>query len=352
VGHARAPPNRAGPSALLRGADRRGEQEEPSGSRAKGDVEGWALCAIRVHEFGGPEVLTLDEVSLPAPGPGEVRVRLRAVGVNPVERAIRTGAFARPALPFIPGSDGAGDVTAVGAGVTKVRPGDRVYVNGAPTYAEEVNAPEAAVWPLPESVGYEEGAAIGIPYVTAYRALFLVTALAPGDAVLVHGAAGGVGTAAVQLARSAGLAVVGTSSHDEGRRHILAQGAAAAFDHDDEEGLLAATGGRGYRLIVEMRATGQIDRDLRLLEPFGVVVVVGQAGPTAFQPGLLMAKTATLCGIAGPSPPPTGSGCIEPWAACSRPEPSAPSSAGASRWRRPAGPRRRFPRAASSARWS
>lgn len=170
------------------------------------------MKAIAVRAFGGPEVLQLEEMPDPETGPGEVLVRLRAVGVNPVETYVRSGAYARlPQLPYTPGADGAGEVVAVGAGVAGYTPGDRVYVAGAPTYAEMVAAPVDTVWPLPLHVTYEQGAAVGIPYRTAYLAVHLVGEVDPGDWVLVRGGSGGVGTAAIQIAAAHGCHVVGKS---------------------------------------------------------------------------------------------------------------------------------------------
>jgi NADPH2:quinone reductase len=255
---------------------------------------------VRVHDFGGPEVMRVEDVQLEAPGPGQVHVRLRAAGVNPVDRSVRLGGFARPPLPYVPGQDGAGEVVAVGEGVQRVGPGQRVYVAGAPTYAEEAVVPEGAVWPLPDGISFEEGAAIGVPYVTAYRALHHASAAQPGDWVLVHGGSGGVGTAALQLGRAAGFRMVGTSSTEQGRRHVLAQGAEAAYGHDDTSELLAVTSGAGYRVILELHANTQtLSTALELLATGGEIVVIGNAGPAEIAPGALMAKAATLRGITG-----------------------------------------------------
>jgi NADPH:quinone reductase len=158
------------------------------------------MKAIRVHEFGGPEVLKLEEVSDPQAGPGQVVVRVRAVGVNPVESYIRTGTYAmKPALPYTPGADAAGEVASVGAGVSNVEVGDRVYTSGSlsGTYAEQTLCTEAQVHPLPANVSFEQGAAMGVAYGTAYRGMFQRGGGKPGEMVLVHGASGGVGTAAV-----------------------------------------------------------------------------------------------------------------------------------------------------------
>ena len=178
------------------------------------------MKAIRVQEFGGPEVLRLEDVPDPHPGAGQVLVRVRAVGVNPVDTYIRAGAHAvRPQLPYTPGLDAAGTVEAVGEGVTRVSAGDRVYTSGSlsGTYAELALCDESQVHTLPARVSFAEGAGVSTPYATAYRALFQRARATPGETVLVHGASGGVGTAAVQIARAAGFKVIGTGGTEEGR---------------------------------------------------------------------------------------------------------------------------------------
>ncbi len=190
-------------------------------------------------------------------------VRLRAVGVNPVETYVRSGQYAAlPALPYTPGSDGAGSRRGGRRPRTYHGPrrvGDRVYTSGSltGTYAEAALCAVAQVHPLPDAAAFAEGAALGVPYATAYRALFQRGGLRAGELVLVHGASGGVGLAAVQLAVAAGLAVHGTAGSEAGRRLVAAQGAAQVVDHraaGHAAELLAATGGRGYDLIVEMAA--------------------------------------------------------------------------------------------------
>jgi NADPH2:quinone reductase len=186
------------------------------------------MKAIRVHEFGDPEVLRLEEVPKPQLGSGQVLVRMHAIGVNPVETYIRAGTYARlPALPYTPGNDGAGVVEQIGASVTELKPGDRVYTAGSlsGTYAEFALCKTEQVHRLPENVSFAQGAAMGTPYATAYRGLFQRADAEPGETVLVHGASGGVGTAAVQLARGRGLRVFGTDGSDEGRKLAREQGA-------------------------------------------------------------------------------------------------------------------------------
>jgi len=151
------------------------------------------MKAIRVHEFGGPEVLQLQEAPRPQPGPGEVLVRMHAPGVNPVETYIRAGTYARlPALPYTPGNDGAGVVEQIGDSVTEFKPGDHVYTAGSlsGTYAEFALCGIEQVHCLPKNVSFAQGAAMGTPYATAYRGLFQRADGKPGETVLVHGASG------------------------------------------------------------------------------------------------------------------------------------------------------------------
>src|SRR5690348_6218842 len=166
------------------------------------------MKAILVHEFGGPEVLKLEDVPTPRPTSGQVLVRIHAVGVNPYDTYMRSGVYAiKPPLPYTPGSDGAGVVEAVGEGVTKVKPGDRVYVAKTLTgaYAEYALARENQAHSLPAKISYAQGAGVWIPYGTAYHALHHWARARAGETVLIHGASGGVGIAAVQMARAMGL---------------------------------------------------------------------------------------------------------------------------------------------------
>src|SRR5688572_3662959 len=196
------------------------------------------MKAIVVHEFGGPEVMKLEDVPTPEPKGSEILVRIEAAGVNPVDTYLRTGIHAHaPKLPYTPGKDGAGLVDAVGEGVTKFKPGDRVYTANTltGTYAEFALCEEMDLGKLPDKVSFEEGAGIWTPYATAWRALFEKAKAKAGEIVLVHGASGGVGIAAVQWAKNAGLTVFGTASSDEGRRLVKEQGADQIFNHSSDD---------------------------------------------------------------------------------------------------------------------
>ena len=189
------------------------------------------MKTIVVRSFGGPEVLKLEDAPEPKAERGQVVVAIRAIGINPVETYVRSGTYARqPNLPYTPGSDAAGIVESVGADVAEFSPGDRVYVNASlsGTYAEKALCEPKSVHRLPEKISFEQGAALGVPYATAYRALFLRGGAIAGENVLIHGASGGVGIAAVQLARAAGMTVIGTASTEAGRKLVLEAGAAHA----------------------------------------------------------------------------------------------------------------------------
>jgi NADPH2:quinone reductase len=268
------------------------------------------MKAIRVAAFGEPEVLKLEEVPTPQPGPNEVLVRIHAAGVNPVETYIRAGTYARlPELPYTPGNDGAGAVEQIGADVSEFKVGDRVYTAGSVsgTYAEFALCKKDQVHPLPANVSFAQGAAMGTPYATAYRGLLQRAAAKPGETVLVHGASGGVGTAAVQLARAHGLRVFGTAGSDEGLKLVREQGAHEMFDHrasDHFEKIMKATGGHGVDVIVEMLANVNLGKDLTILAKAGRVVIIGSRGRAEVNPRDTMQRDSDVRGMILPNTPP------------------------------------------------
>jgi len=261
------------------------------------------MKAILVRQFGGPEVLRIEEAPVPEPAAGQALVRLHAAGVNPYDTYMRSGGYARkPGLPYTPGSDGAGVVEAVGEGVRNVRPGDRVYtaqtVTGA--YAQYALALEEQVWPLPASLSFSQGAGVWIPYGTAYHALHHWACARAGESALVHGASGGVGTAAVQMARAMGLRVFGTAGTPQGRDLVAAQGAALVFDHRQagyEKEMMDATGGRGVDVVLEMLANVNLARDMKLLASGGRIIVIGSRGEIVVDPRDLMMRRASVMGF-------------------------------------------------------
>jgi NADPH2:quinone reductase len=261
------------------------------------------MKAIQVHQFGGPEVLTLDEIPTPKPGPGQALVRVRAAGVNPYDTYMRAGTYAiKPQLPYTPGSDAAGTVEAVGEGVKKVKPGDRVYTarteSGA--YAQYALALESQVNLLPEKISFLQGAGLWVPYGTAFTALHHQANARAGETVLIHGASGGVGLAGVQLARAIGLTVIGTAGTERGLELVKKEGAHFAFDHskpNSADEILKATGGRGVDIVLEMMAHINLATDLRLLAKYGRVIVIGNRGEITINPRELMARRGSVRGF-------------------------------------------------------
>ena len=260
------------------------------------------MKAIRVHQFGEPEVLRLEDVPTPAVGPGQVLVQVHAAGVNPVDTYFRAGSNPTLKLPYTPGLDAAGIVERVGNDVTSVKAGERVYVAGSVsgTYAEFVLGEARQVHPLPAQTSFAQGAAIGVPYATAYRALFQRAQAAPGETVLVHGASGGVGVAAVQMAHAAGLVVLATVGSEKGRQLVVEEGADQVIDHTSAgylEQVKELTGGRGVDIILEMLANVNLGRDLGLLALGGRVIVIGSRGQVEIAPRDLMSRDADIRGM-------------------------------------------------------
>jgi len=260
------------------------------------------MKAIRIHSFGGPEVLVQEQVPELSAGPGEVLVRVKAAGVNPVDTYIRSGLYGDKAFPYTPGMDAAGVVVGVGTGVSRFQVNDRVYAAGSlsGTYAEQALCKGSQVHLLPAHISFEQGAAMGVPYATAYYALFNRGCAMPGETVLVHGASGGVGTAAVQIARARGLVVIGTGSTSKGRDLVAKEGAHHVLDHsaaDYLEQLMKLTDNRGVPLILEMLANVNLGKDLKVLSTRGRVVVIGSRGTVEIDPRDTMGKNADIRGM-------------------------------------------------------
>jgi NADPH2:quinone reductase len=260
------------------------------------------MKAIRVTAHGGPEVLKMEEMPALEPGAGQVLVRVRAAGVNPVDTYIRAGAYSTSNLPYTPGFDAAGEIEKVGAEVMAFKKGDRVYTSGSisGTYAEFALCQANTVHKLPPKISFAQGAGLGVPYATAYRALFHRGRALAAETLLVHGASGGVGTAAVQFARAAGLTVIGTSGSEKGRKLVLENGAHHALDHHSpafNDELMRVTQNRGVDLILEMLANVNLGKDLAVLAKFGRVVVIGSRGKVEINPRDTMSRDASIHGM-------------------------------------------------------
>jgi len=260
------------------------------------------MKAIRVQQFGGPEVLVLKNVPDPEPGPNQVLIHVRAIGVNPIETYIRAGKYVNASVPYTPGTDAAGEVAKIGPRVHHVNVGARVYTTGSATgaYANMTVCEAADVHGLPDGTSFAEGAALGIPYGTAWRALFQRASATPGETVLVHGGSGGVGTAAVQLARAAGLTVIATAGTDIGMQLLRKLGAHYVLNHRQTDYLAEVpklTENRGVDVILEMRADVNLGKDLPLLARNGRVIVIGSRGKVEIDARDAMMRDADIRGM-------------------------------------------------------
>ena len=268
------------------------------------------MKAIIVHEYGGPDVMKLEEVPTPEPRDRQILINVKAIGVNPVDTYLRSGNYANaPTPPYTPGKDAAGVVEKVGDGVTKFKAGDRVYTAGSisGTYAEYCLCEESHLGRLPDNVSFDEGAGIWTPYATSFRALFQKAGAKSGETVLIHGASGGVGVAAIQWAKHAGLRVIGSASSEEGTELVRDQGADNVVDHTNDNHLaevLDFTSGKGVDVIIEMLANVNLAKDFEALAMFGRISVVGSRGSLDFNPRLIMGKDAAVYGMSLFNAPP------------------------------------------------
>ncbi len=266
------------------------------------------MKAIRAHSFGGPDVLKLEDVDDPIPGPGEVVIDVRAAGVNPADTYMRNGTYAiAPKLPYIPGGDAGGVISAIGPGVREFKVGDPVFVGTALSfdmtgcYAEKVKRKASEVLPLPKGVSLAAAAAFGVSYTTAHYALFERGGARAGETVFIHGASGSVGTSAIQLAKRAGLKVVGSGGTAKGLELIVKEGADLAVDHSKQgylDEVKRFTGGKGPELILEMLANVNLAADMELAAKYGRIVVIGNRGEITINPRLAMMKELDIRGIA------------------------------------------------------
>ncbi len=262
------------------------------------------MKAVVCEAFGGPEVLALREVpDPPSPGPGQLQVRIRARGVQYVDVLQLAGKYqVRPEPPFIPGGEAAGDVVAVGPGVTRFRPGDQVMSrHAAGAFAELGNAAESACDPIPPGMGVEEAGVFRSGYGTAYHSLLQRARLVEGEWVLVHGAAGGIGIAAIQIARLTGARVIATASTEEKRAACLEEGAAHALDY--RAGFVDAVkeiaDGRGVDVVYDPIGADVTEQSLRCLGYRGRLVILGflGGGPATIRSNYLLIKAIDAIGV-------------------------------------------------------
>ena len=265
------------------------------------------MKAIVFTETGGPEVLALSDVPKPDVRPGMVLVKVHAIGVNFADVRFRQGAYVvKPKLPDTPGMEAAGVVETVGDGVTGFTPGTRVAAFTVKSYAEYCQAPASMVIPLPDSVSFVDGAAFPIQVLTAYHMLHTADSTGPGKTVLVHSAAGGVGLAAVQLAKVAGARVFGTVSSDAKKTLVTQHGADAVINYATEkfaDEVLRLTDGRGVDLILDAVGKPTFEEGLRCLAAFGHLILYGRAGgPTdPLNVGVLSPKSQKVSGFMVPT---------------------------------------------------
>lgn len=265
------------------------------------------MKAIVFEEIGGPEVLALRDVPVPDVRPGMVLIRNHAIGVNFADTRFRQGTYVvKPKLPDTPGLEAAGVIEAVGDGVTGLRPGQRVAAFASRAYAEYCLTPTSMVVPLPDFVRFVDGAAFPIQVLTAYHLLHTADATRAGDAVLVHSAAGGVGLAAVQLAKVAGARVFATVSSDDKAGLVKEHGADAVINYASgpfADEVLRLTDGRGVDLVLDAVGKPTFEEGLRCLAPFGHLILYGRAGgpPDPLDVATLSPRCAKVSGFMLPA---------------------------------------------------
>jgi NADPH2:quinone reductase len=261
--------------------------------------------AVRIHEYGGPEVLVYEEIPVPEPGPKQILVKVAVATVNPVDVSVREDRFPTPKPPpKTLGSDGAGVVERIGAEITNARPGDRVAFSGLGigsegSYAEYALIADTQVVHMPDGLSFGDAAAIGMTFPAAYYALVTRGALHEGETVLVQGAAGGVGSASVQLAKALGASVYGTASGPGAADLVLGLGAEAVIDFRTEDvaaRVLELTDGKGVDLVHELVLSVNLPTDVQLVARGGRIVGTGQGpGPDAVAPiGVALDKDVSV----------------------------------------------------------
>ena len=256
-------------------------------------------AAIRVHQTGGPEVLTYEEVATPLPAPGEVLIRQHACGVNYIDTYYRSGLYKAPSLPFTLGAEGAGEVVAVGEGVTEFKPGDRVaYAGAIGSYAAERTYPANRLVPLPDAISYEQAAGMMLKGMTAQYLIRRTFKVATGQTVLVHAAAGGVGLILCQWAKALGATVIGTVGSEEKAALARANGADHTILYRSEDWVRRVaeiTDGRKCEVVYDGVGKDTFPGSLDCLTPLGMWVSFGNAsGPVEPVPMLLLSQKGSL----------------------------------------------------------
>jgi len=240
------------------------------------------MKAVVFEKLGGPEVMKIAEVPKPGVKPGVVLIKVRAAGINFADMLFRRGQYAmQPKLPDTPGLEAAGEIEAVGAGVTNFKPGQRVAALGNKMYAEYALAPATQVIPIPDSLSFEHAAAFPVQVLTAWHMLHTSHKTGPGQTVLVHSAAGGVGIVAVQIAKAASARVIGTVSSASKAALVKEYGADDVINYATQDFAAEAnrlTGGRGVDLILDAVGATTLDKGLTCLAPFGHLILYGRAG--------------------------------------------------------------------------
>jgi NADPH:quinone reductase-like Zn-dependent oxidoreductase len=263
------------------------------------------MRAMQAHQFGGPEQLKLEDAPEPKPEAGQVVIRVRAAGINPADLVRLSGRLGSLPLPYIPGTDVCGEVESVGTGVSNLKRGERVFgraITGG--YAEKACLAAGEAIPLPANLSFEEGAAIPIPFYTAYHALHNKAAVKSGESVLVSAGGGGVGVAAIQLARLAGARVITTVGSREKAERVTALGAHVAVNYKEQDFVAEAqkfTDKKGVDIIIENVAADNLAKDFLAVAPFGRIVVIGtgtgKGGDASFPVFAALMKDVTTLGM-------------------------------------------------------
>lgn len=237
------------------------------------------MKAMRAQQFGGPDQLRLEEAPEPQPQAGQVQIRVRAAGINPADLVRLSGRLGNLPLPYIPGTDVSGEVESVGTGVSHVKKGDRIFgraLTGG--YAEKTCLAVSEAFPLPANLSFAEGSAIPIPFYTAYRALHHKAALKAGETVLVSAGGGGVGVAAIQLAKLAGARVITTVGSADKAARTKELGADVTINYREQDfaaEVQKLTDGKGVNVIIENVASDNLAKDLAIVAKDGRIIVIG-----------------------------------------------------------------------------